>query len=368
MYKYNIIFNVKWAFIFLMASVNVTVPVNSDSSQFTALPDRSTLSVTGSIATMIVDRLYDIANGGLPSLTMNYHCDGQGIVTGSFYYLPVDILKDIDEQEIFEVVYEKLDSLWPIPSDQEYKYGLNCMQTASNIMIEQLAAPDKKGVALEQSEKLIRLLNELHNLSDTDFLRLLLDLLVENSSHYSPSQLYPSLAVYQTQEAVDAQEKIKSYALGLFDNLSNGPCLVSVSFVSNAVDLIKDLGINPSTLVSLLPQFLAIVPEMQLFLAQKEFISAIEIVIPVVFIKLCKAVLQCNLGKNFAAYHAKREKEVDYIILSKIVKDAGITHELLQEGPVDIQLDENTQCHIELVAESFTNRPMLSIECTVSCK
>lgn len=338
--------------------------VLNNGTSVATLPSRETVAVKGDIANMLLDRAYGFYNGALPSVNMvPSYSDGQFKL--SFFHLPVSILEDIDEKEACARINNELDAVWPLPTAEQYQQALDIIEERVQSSIDTLVAVDKKEWALGQSRKLMHLLRQIDQLSDIEFVQLLLQLIVENSRHIAASQLYPGVGFYQQEQAIALEQSIKTNLPLVEHVLKNGVCLITPTSLLGCIELVKLMNIDISIWRSSLPAINSMLPEMSFLFNDQAYMSASETIASLIIIKLIKGVLVLNWGTTVEQYHAKRHQEVDYMVLQKIV-DAGINCDTLKQGQVTLTLDENTTCFIELGQNPFTGVDELKVECIVS--
>lgn len=338
--------------------------VFNNGTSAATLPSRETVSIKGDIANMFLDRVYGFYNGAFLSVNMvPSYSDGQFKL--SFFHLPVSILEDIDEKEAFARINKELETVWAVPTAQQYKEALDTLEERMQSSIDTLIAEDKKEWSLAQSRKLMDVLRQVDQLSDGEFVQLLLQLLIENSQYVSASQLYPTVSFYQKEDAVALEQSVKAYVPLIKDILQNGVCVITPTALLAGIELLKSMNLDVSIWRAALPAINSMLPEMTFLFNDQAYMEASEKIASLIIIKISKGVLALNLGTTIEQYHAKRHQEVDYMVLQKIV-EAGINCDTLKQGAITLPLDENTTCYVNLDQDPFTGNDVLKIECVVS--
>jgi len=325
------------------------------------IPNRKDISVFGPIDSLLVNEAYyeGVLNGRIHVFFEDEHT-----IRSTLSYVPFSLLDDITEKNAFNAMYDQVNDIWQQPSEETYLNALTSLRNSNNQFIKEYVIEEMQEETFMRSSILFDLLEKTYQLSDIDFVDQLLDLV---SGIQMQKNIYKDKVMGGIFDSVDPASKdviVKTIldTVSTLRALETTPCLTTVTFVSNAINIIKIMDIQPAHLMGQVRGEVENLGDMAC-LFMNENAKAVESVTMTILLKLVRGLLAKSLGTTFEQYHAKRVQEVDYLILEKLA-DIGLTKEELQVAPGSVRVDEKTVCTVELSENGITGESICLIVCT----
>lgn len=322
-------------------------------------PDRNSIQVSGFIDTLLVDRAY---YAGLPTANILVCFEDEHTIKTTFYYVPVTLLDDITEKNAFSQMWENLQNICPEPTKKEYTDALETWKPFNKLFAEKFVLPEMQDAYAAMTQKGFDLLEEQDRYSDSEFVEKLNAMMVYNVVTFNPKDVYHTIPFYQQND--DLQEKVKDF-IPLLQNIDKSICMITPTMINSAFATVKAMDLDFNVLFKQGKNILVVIsPEIASFITD-EFADECKTIFSVIIPKIIRGIVAINLGTTFEQYHAKREKEVDYLILEKAVQQ-GVPKELQQSDTVAFVVDEKTVAIVKLAEDPLTGEPIVKIECTTT--
>lgn len=290
--------------------------------------------------------------------------NGQDFLYTKLNYTPVDLLKNINEASEYNEIFALLDT----PSEfteQEFEGACNLTETANQTFLNQIDDKELREKLRLHLEKSTAIFRNIDNLTDEQFLGAIIDYFkAYQKEKFFKNPKYQKLFENQASNTNQIAESMQENLTLFSEDPELYPCIIRPILLVDGINGMKKMGM---TFESVLQNIKTLFQESQENIATQELFRTIfndanvkhmKIFGISIGKKLARALLKKHLGASAQAYAAKKQNELDTIILKKIAS-MNLTFETVQT----VQLDENTTCTIEPFYNHLLEKTTLDITC-----